>query len=618
MTAAVVELDPLSDPVGAAAEDDDLVAPVRIRLAGRLVGAVHVGREGFEFGRAGVDALVDRVDAVGHAPIANHRFAGVDRQRNLGIPESGALELSEPIGGELVEPAVRGGAAQRRDLFELAQEPRIDIRQLVDPLDRPAARDGAEDIPHPLIVRDGQPLAKRRVVLGPGTDDTPIGIRGREEQAAPAELQRPDAFHERFLERPADRHHFPDRLHLRRQRPIGLGKLLEVPPRDLDHHVVDRRFEGGRREARDVVGNLVEVIAERQLGRDLGDRKTGRLRRQRRRARDARVHFDHHHPAGFRMHGELDVRSAGLDADPPDDPAGGVAHALIFLVAERENRRDGDAVAGVHPHRIDVLDRADDDEVVGGVAHHLELEFLPPDHRLLDQQLVNRAQLQAPFDEIAELLDVVGDAAADAAERERRPDDQREAEGAREIDRLRQRAGQAAVRHVEPDRTDRVLEQQAILGDLDRLDRGANQLDLKSVEHAGAGEIDGKIETGLSADRREQRVGTLALDDRFEHFDGERLDIGAIGQLGVGHDRRRVAVDEDHLEPLGPQRLARLRSGIVELTGLADDDRARADDEHALQVSSSWHDVGAERLESWVWRTCSGKPSPSPSLQPPL
>src|SRR6185295_10155714 len=115
-------------------------------------------------------------------------------------------------------------------------------------------------------------------------------------------------------------------------------------------------------------------------------------------------------------------------------------------------------------------------------------------------QLVNRAQLQAPFDEVAELLDVVGDAAADAAERERRPDDQREAEGAREIDRLRQRTGQAALRHVEPDRTDRVLEQQAILGDLDRLDRGANQLDLKSVEHAGPGEIDGKIETGLSAD----------------------------------------------------------------------------------------------------------------------
>ena len=126
----------------------------------------------------------------------------------------------------------------------------------------------------------------------------------------------------------------------------------------------------------------------------------------------------------------------------------GVAHPLIFLVAERQDRRHGDAVAGVHAHRIDVLDRADDDEVVGDVAHHLELEFLPADHRLLDQHFVDRAELEAALGELAELFDVVGDAAADAAERERRPDDQREAERARELDRLRQACapGRSAAR----------------------------------------------------------------------------------------------------------------------------------------------------------------------------
>ena len=69
----------------------------------------------------------------------------------------------------------------------------------------------------------------------------------------------------------------------------------------------------------------------------------------------------------------------------------------------------------------------------------------------------------------------------------------------------------------------------------------------------------------------------------------QRLDVGAIGQLRVGHDRRRVAVDEHDLEPLGAQRLARLRAGVVELAGLADDDRPGADHEHAFQVGSSRH-----------------------------
>jgi hypothetical protein len=37
------------------------------------------------------------------------------------------------------------------------------------------------------------------------------------------------------------------------------------------------------------------------------------------------------------------------------------------------------------------------------------------------------------------------------------------------------------------------------------------------------------------------------------------------------------------------ERLARLRAGIVELAGLADDDRTGADDQDRLEVSSFWH-----------------------------
>ena len=48
------------------------------------------------------------------------------------------------------------------------------------------------------------------------------------------------------------------------------------------------------------------------------------------------------------------------------------------------------------------------------------------------------------------------------------------------------------------------------------------------------------------------------------------------------HDGRRVAVDQDDLVTLFAQGLAGLGAGIVELTGLADDDRAGADDEDGL------------------------------------
>ena len=130
-----------------------------------------------------------------------------------------------------------------------------------------------------------------------------------------------------------------------------------------------------------------ERVADRELGRDLGDGEAGRLRGQRRGARDARVHFDDDEAAVRGIDRELHVRAAGLDADLAQHRDRGVAHALVFLVGQRQRRRHRDRVAGMHAHRIEVLDRADDDAIVVLVAHHLHLELFPAEHRFLDQHL---------------------------------------------------------------------------------------------------------------------------------------------------------------------------------------------------------------------------------------
>ena len=154
-------------------------------------------------------------------------------------------------------------------------------------------------------------------------------------------------------------------------------QLLEREPRDLDRDVVERGLEAGRGDAGDLVGQLVERVAHGQAGRDLGDREAGRLGGQRRAARDARVHLDDHDLAGRAVERELDVGAAGRDADGADHRDRRVAQALQLLVGERHHGRDGHRVAGVHAHRVDVLDRADDHRVVGDVAHHLQLDLGP-------------------------------------------------------------------------------------------------------------------------------------------------------------------------------------------------------------------------------------------------
>ena len=62
------------------------------------------------------------------------------------------------------------------------------------------------------------------------------------------------------------------------------------------------------------------------------------------------------------------------------------------------------------------------------VAHDLQFELLPPEDRLLDEDLVDGAGVEGALGHVREFLDVVGDAAAGAAQRETRPQDHRQAD----------------------------------------------------------------------------------------------------------------------------------------------------------------------------------------------
>ena len=247
-------------------------------------------------------------------------------------------------------------------------------------------------------------------------------------------------------------------------------------------------------------------------------------------------------------------------------------------------------VAGVHAHRVDVLDRADDDAVVRRVAHHLHLEFFPAEHAFLDQHLVHRRGVEAALDDLGELLPVVADAAAHAAQRERRPHDRRQADVLQRGQRLLAVVGQHGFGRLETDARHRLAEELPVLGLGDRWASGADHLDAELVEHALLLERQRRVERGLPAHGRQQRVGTLALDDPGDDLGRDRLDVGRVRQIRIGHDRRRIGIDQDDAVALGLQRLAGLGARIVELAGLTDDDGARADDQDGLDVRALRHE----------------------------
>ena len=290
-----------------------------------------------------------------------------------------------------------------------------------------------------------------------------------------------------------------------------------------------------------------------------------------------------------RVDRELNIRPARLDADLADHRQRRIAHPLVFLVAQGLRRRHRDRIARMDAHRVEILDRADDHDVVVLVAHHLHLVLFPAEDRFLDEHLRGGRRVEAAADEVVVLGPAVSDRRTAAAHGEARP------HHCRQADLVDPRAGFLDRLHClaegrfQADLVHRFLKPLAALGLVDHVGIGADHLDAILLEHAMLRKIHRHIEPRLSAERRQQRIGPLLLDHLGDDFPGERLDVGAIGGRRIGHDRRRIRVHQHDLVAFFAQGFARLRAGIVKFAGLADHNGAGTNDENLLQVVASGH-----------------------------
>ena len=188
-----------------------------------------------------------------------------------------------------------------------------------------------------------------------------------------------------------------------------------------------------------------------------------------------------------------------------------------------------------------------------------------------------------------ELGVVVRDAAAGAAQGERRADDHGVPQLGHDGACLVEGVGHVGAGDLEADVGHRAREELAVLAGADGLQVAADDLDAVAVEHPCLAQGHRAVEGRLAAHVGEKGVGALALDHALDRARRDRLDVGAVGGLGVGHDRGRVGVDEHDLVALAAKRAAGLGAGVVELAGLADHDGAGADDEDLLDVGALGH-----------------------------
>ena len=241
------------------------------------------------------------------------------------------------------------------------------------------------------------------------------------------------------------------------------------------------------------------------------------------------------------------------------------------------------------PHRIKVLDRTDDDAVVRLVAHHFHLELFPAEQGFLNQQFVCWRRFQTTLADGFELFHVVSDTTTGPPQGEGRTDDGRKTNHRLHLIGFFHAVGSRRTRRAKTDLGHGVLEFLPVLGLVDGFLGSADQLDTELGQHAFAVKVERAVERGLTAHGRQQRIRTLFLDDLGDDLPSNWLDIGHVGHFRVGHDGRRIGIHQDDLVALLAQCLAGLSTGVVEFTGLADDDRTGANDQDALNVCTFRH-----------------------------
>ena len=198
--------------------------------------------------------------------------------------------------------------------------------------------------------------------------------------------------------------------------------------------------------------------------------------------------------------------------------------------------------------------------------------------------------------DLLELLRRLREPSALSAERVGGPDGARQPDLGEHQARLVQGVRGAALRHVEADAQHRFLEELPVLGLGDRLGARADELHAVLLEDAALVRLHRAVEAGLAAERGQQRVHRIARlalgrEDRVDELRRDGFDVGAIGELRVGHDGGRVGVHEHHPEAIRAQGLAGLGAAVIELAALPDDDGSGADEEDGFDVVALGHAV---------------------------
>ncbi len=353
-----------------------------------------------------------------------------------------------------------------------------------------------------------------------------------------ADFQTADRFQQTGFDVPFNGHDLAGGLHLGTQGMVGVDEFVERPAGNLDDTVVQGGLEAGGGLLRYSVLDFIQRITGSNLGSHFGNGISGSFGSQSGRTAYTGVHFDDDVFLAVRVQGILHV-AGPFHAQFPHDVDGSGTQHLHFPVGQGLAGCHYDGVAGVYAHRVDIFHVADGDAVIRMIPHHFVFDFLPAGHGPFNQGLADQGVHQTLGGDVIQLIHVVSDTAAGAAQGIGRTHDQGEAHLPGKLLGCIHTLHDGALRNGLMQFLHGFLEQFPVFCLHNAGDLGAQELYVVFLQDALLIQFNGQVQADLAAQGSQQGIRAFLGNDGFQEFHIQGFHIHPVGNVHISHDGGR-------------------------------------------------------------------------------
>ena len=339
----------------------------------------------------------------------------------------------------------------------------------------------------------------------------------------------------------ADTHNLTGSFHLCGQCTFCCDEFIKRQTRDLNDTVVQHRLETCVCFASDGVRDLIQCVAQCDLGCNLGDRITGSLTCKCGRTAYTRVNLDDTVLKALRMKGILYVTST-CNTKLCDDVKSRCTKHLILFITKGLGRSNYDGVTGMDTNRVNVLHVADCDAVSYAVSHYLILDLFPSGDTSLYKNLTYTGKTKTVFKDLTKLRLVVRDTAAASAKCVCRTENNRISDGLCKFHTIFYGCNDLGCCNRLADLFHGIFEFLTVLSFTDGCCCGTDKAYIVLFQEAFLLKLHGKVQSCLAAQCRKYTVRFLFEDQLLYDLNSQRLDVNSVCDVFICHDGSRIGV----------------------------------------------------------------------------